>query len=185
METLHRIEENVIRIHHDMQMLRERLYQRVSVIKSSTQPQQQSSSTPAQQSSTPPQPTPSTFTPPQPTPSTSTLPECTPSTSTPPSPVISRRRVAALFTCLICHESRPNRYYSCPFTGTYIGCYDCIVPRCNRCPLCYRTLPTNPPPVPLLIPGAGDVIDIPDVEEEEEGAEDTELGAQSFPLPPP
>ena len=41
-----------------------------------------------------------------------------------------------------------------------------IVPRCTRCPQCRANLPTNPPPVPQLIPGIDKFVDILPVEEE-------------------
>ena len=66
-----------------------------------------------------------------------TEPPTQPQTSTPTtpsSPTVSCRALSQAFMCLICRESRPTRYTSCPSCGRYLGCYACVIPRCTRCP---------------------------------------------------
>ena len=67
-------------------------------------------------------------------------------------------QVEHLFRCRVCFEAQPQRYYSCPRCGRFIGCYDCVVPRLHICPTCRQGLPSNPHPAPSLIPGAADLL---------------------------
>ena len=62
-----------------------------------------------------------------------------------------------------------------------MGCYDCVILRCERCPLCWIKIPTDPRPVLQLIPAAEHMVDIPPVEAEEE-----DVGSlnDTVPVPP-
>ena len=46
-----------------------------------------------------------------------------------------KKHLQSGFNCLICFEANPHSYYSCPFCGTYIGCFDCAS-KISRCPIC-------------------------------------------------
>ena len=124
-----------------------------------------------------------------PTPSPTPAPSSAPTSSSSSEPVVERRLVSSLFTCTVCFEAPPNRYLSCPHCSTYIGCYDCLFPRCRRCPLCRRDLPQSPPPVPQLIPGVEDILPIPPIvdaiaDDQLNEDVDTDLD-DTVPLPPP
>ena len=48
-----------------------------------------------------------------------------------------RQNLLNFFKCVVCFESAPNSYMSCPFCGRYLSCYKCIS-ELNRCPICRR-----------------------------------------------
>ena len=78
-----------------------------------------------------------------------------------------RQNLLNLFKCVVCFESAPNSYMSCPFCGRYLGCYKCIS-ELNRCPICRRKFQCNVchcnfPKSPLFIPGIGECISLLEV----------------------
>ena len=44
-----------------------------------------------------------------------------------------RQNLLNLFKCVVCFESAPNSYMSCPYCGRYLGCYKCISLYVNVC----------------------------------------------------
>ena len=78
-----------------------------------------------------------------------------------------RQNILNLFKCVVCFESAPNSYMSCPVCGRYFDCFKCIS-ELNRCPICKRKFQCNIchcnfPKKPLFIPGIGEYLSLPEV----------------------
>lgn len=77
--------------------------------------------------------------------------------SVPEDQIVSKEDLAVVFKCLICHESRPKKYWSCFFCGIFLGCFACA-DKLDKCPICRtefkcRVCTVKMVKHPLMLPG--------------------------------
>lgn len=70
--------------------------------------------------------------------------------------------LAAVFKCFICLEVSPTNFYSCPFCGRFLGCFNCLK-NVKKCPVCRKnfccvTCTTEFPKNPLILPGISEFV---------------------------